>query len=470
MPKHSMIEQLDKGVQALLTSPDTTPQVDSSLAPLLQIAARLRDLPREEFKARLKRDLQQGRTADSQGVTPYLTFRDASRAIEFYKRVFGAVEHFRLTEPNGKLAHAEIAIGGSVLKLADEYPDYGSRSPESYGGSPIRLHISVADADAVVAEAVKAGAKIIRPVEDQFYGDRTGLIQDPFGYSWVMSTHKEDLSREELQRRFHEMLSQSAAAKRKVNPVPEGFRTVTPYLVVKEAEDLIAFVKDTFGAQERFRSIGPAGGIHCEVKIGDSIMMIGGGGKWRGTPMPTALHVYVPNADEAYEGALRAGAVSMYEPTDQPYGDREGGVRDRSGNLWYIGTNTQTGGAPEGMGSVTSCIHSRDPRAVMDFLKVALGAEDMQISESPAGAFQHAKLKLGTSVMEIGPAHGPYQPMPAMIYLYVEDVDALYQQAIEGGATSISPPADQPYGDRNAGVRDPFGNQWYIATHVKDVS
>ncbi len=219
MPKHSMIEQLDEAVQAILSSPEAAPEVDASLAPLMQIAARLRDLPREEFKAKLKQDLRAPNRAAFNGVTPYLTFRDASRAIEFYKQVFGAVEHFRLTEPDGKLGHAEIAIGDSILKLADEYPEYGSRSPESFGGSPVRLHLSVADVDSVTARAVEAGAKLIRPVQDQFYGDRTGLIQDPFGYSWVVATHKEDVSQEEMQRRFDEMGNRPGSAEHKVNPI-----------------------------------------------------------------------------------------------------------------------------------------------------------------------------------------------------------------------------------------------------------
>jgi len=475
MPKHSMIEQLDEAVQAMLSSPEAAPEVDASLAPLLRIAGNLRDLPRDEFKARLKEDLRQEaapqQTAAPSGflaVTPHLVFSDASRAIEFYKQAFGAVERFRLSEPNGKVGHAEITIGGSVIKLSDEYPEYGFRSLESLGGSPVRLHLYVTDVDAVAARAVEAGAKVIRPVKDQFYGDRSGHLADPFGYTWVVATHKEDVSQEEIQRRFDEMQSQPGSAEHKVNPIREGFRTVTPYVVVNEAAELIEFVKQAFGAEERLRTIGGAGGIHCEVKIGDSLMMIGGGGEWKGTPMPTAIHLYVPNVDEVYERALTAGAVSMYEPADRPYGDREGGVRDLAGNLWYIGTNKETGAAPKGLNTVTACLHSPEPRNVLEFLKRALGAEETLLAQSPSGVFQHAKVQLGSSVLELGPAHGQFQPMPTMFYLYVENVDALYRRAVDAGGTSMSPPADQPYGDRNAVVRDPFGNEWCIATHVKD--
>ena len=475
MPKRSLIEHLDRAVEAMLANPSVVPSAeDPSLAPLLRIAADLRNLPRDEFKARLKQDLlpqtaPATASVNSAAVSPYLTFRNAAQAIEFYKRAFGAVERFRLSEPSGKIGHAEIMIGSSIIKLADEYPEYGSLSPESIGGSPVRLHLYVSDVDAVAKRAVDAGAKVIRPVQDQFYGDRTGLLSDPFGYSWVIATHKEDLRPEEIQRRFRAMHGQSSAEP-KVKPIPEGFRTITPYLVVNEAAELIDFVKQVFGAEEQFRTIGGAGGIHCQLKIGDSMMMLGGGGTWKGTPMPSAIHLYVPNADEVYERALRAGAVSLHELTDQPYGDREGSVRDLSGNHWYIGTNKETGGAPTGMNTVTACLHMKEPFAMIDFLKRALGAEEMSLAKSPRGLLQHGKLRLGSSVLEIGPAHGPYQPMPTMFYLYVEDVDALYQQAMAAGGTSISPPTDQPYGDRSAGVQDPFGNQWYIATHVKDVS
>ena len=227
----------------------------------------------------------------------------------------------------------------------------------------MRLHLYVADVDAVAARAIEAGAKVVRPVQDQFYGDRAGLVADPFGYSWVISTHKEDVRPEELQRRFHEMLGQGSTAEHKVNPIPEGFRTITPYVVVNEAAELIDFVKQAFGAEERLRTIGGAGGIHCEVKIGDSIMMIGGGTNWKGTPMPTAIHLYVTNVDEVYERALEVGAASIYVAVGSPYGDREG-ASAIGGNSWYIGSNKETGGAPEGLGtSPPTCIPRTRGRA-----------------------------------------------------------------------------------------------------------
>src|SRR5882757_3636477 len=121
-------------------------------------------------------------------VTPYLIVQGAARAIEFYKNVFGATERMRLPSPEGKVAHAEIEIGGSVIMLADERPERGAKSPDTIGGTPVCLHLYVADADAVFAKAIAKGAEQIRPVEKQFYGDRSGMFSDPFGHSWNVAT------------------------------------------------------------------------------------------------------------------------------------------------------------------------------------------------------------------------------------------------------------------------------------------
>lgn len=137
-----------------------------------------------------------------ESVTPYLGVSDAVSAIEFYKKGFRAVELYRLSDPSGKIAHAEIKIGNAAVMLADEHPDHGHFSPQSLNGSPVALHIYVGDVDAFVSRAVEAGAKILQPVEDQFYGDRSGKIEDPFGHLWMISTHKEDVTAEEIQQRF----------------------------------------------------------------------------------------------------------------------------------------------------------------------------------------------------------------------------------------------------------------------------
>ena len=134
-------------------------------------------------------------------VTPYLIFKGASDAIEFYKNALGASEVMRLDDPGGRIHHAEIKIGDSRIMLADEHPELQAHSPKTIGGSPVSMHVYVADVDAAVVRAVRAGAKLVRPVADQFYGDRTGGIEDPFGYRWFIATHKEDLTMDEIRRR-----------------------------------------------------------------------------------------------------------------------------------------------------------------------------------------------------------------------------------------------------------------------------
>ena len=140
-------------------------------------------------------------------VPPYLCIGGAAEAIEFYKKAFGAKELSRMPAPGGKIGHAEVQIGDSHVMLADEFPEMGFRSPKSIGGTPVMMHLYVEDVDAAVTRAASAGAKVVRAVEDQFYGDRGGKIEDPFGHSWYVSTHVEDVSPEELEKRAAAMFA-----------------------------------------------------------------------------------------------------------------------------------------------------------------------------------------------------------------------------------------------------------------------
>lgn len=140
-------------------------------------------------------------------VTPYLFVDDANAAIDFYCRVLGATERMRMPMQNGKIAHAEIAIGDAVIMLADEAPDMGARSPKSVGGTPVLLYAYVEDVDRVFNDAVQSGATVLNSVEDKFYGDRSGEFQDPFGHCWSIATHVEDVSDEEMSRRMAQAMS-----------------------------------------------------------------------------------------------------------------------------------------------------------------------------------------------------------------------------------------------------------------------
>jgi PhnB protein len=250
-------------------------------------------------------------------------------------------------------------------------------------------------------------------------------------------------------------------------PTREALQSVTAYLAVRPAVELIEFVKRAFGAQELMRTTGTGGGLHAEVRIGDTKVMIGGGDAWGGTPTPTALHLYVPDADQVYARALEAGAVSLRAPVDQPYGDREASVKDLAGNHWYIATHKSGGYIPAGLGSVTPYLHPRGAERLVDFLQQAFAAEAMQVERAPDNTIKHAKMRVGRSVVEMGEAHEEWAPMPTMFYLYVDDVEAAYRRALAAGAASMEEPAVQPYGERRAAVRDAFDNQWYLASPVR---
>lgn len=482
MPDRDRFEQFDQALEALLAGSEAPAGLGPELDSLLVIARELRELPRENFKARLKSEIERKSSMATthaepavqlQTATPRLRVRNAAAAIEFYEKAFGAKELMRF-EIGGHIPHAELTIGNAQIDVAEANPDQGYPGPEAFGGSPIDLGLSVDDADAAVRKAVAAGAKLVLPVKDQFYGARSGSVLDPFGYRWNIFTQKEHLTVDEMHRRFEAEQRANAPKETGVSPVPKGYHTVTPYIVARDAAQLIDFTKTVFGAQENFRAIGSEGGIHCEVRLGDSMMMIGGGGPglapMKRDPMPTALHFYVEDVDAVYARAVAAGAASIAPPTDHEYGERGASVRDASGNHWYLATYKGDSYIPEGFHSVNVSLHPLRAEPVLNFIQRAFGGRDIQKYASPDGVIHHATVRIGESILEMGDAHGPYQPMRTMFYLYVPNVDELYHRALAAGATSISEPKDQDYGDRSAGVTDPFGNQWYIATHFKDVT
>jgi PhnB protein len=255
-----------------------------------------------------------------------------------------------------------------------------------------------------------------------------------------------------------------------VKPVREGFHTITQYLIVPDAGRTIDFVKNVFGAEERFRVQRPGGTavMHAEVRLGDSMIELADANE-QFPAAPAAMHVFVDNVDSVYAKALAAGAQAIRPPEDQEYGERGASLVDEFGNHWYIATPLAGQSVPEGLRTVTPYLAMENTKRFIEFLKEAFGAEEKLVVPTPDGSIAHAKIAIGDSILEMSDAHGPYQPMPCAIHLYVPDTDALYEQALKAGATSLMPPKDQPYGDRSGGVVDPFGNQWFIATHMRDV-
>lgn len=246
------------------------------------------------------------------------------------------------------------------------------------------------------------------------------------------------------------------------SPIREGFRTVTPYISLPEGDKLIDFLKHTFAAEELHRSPSPAG-FHAEVRIGDSMLMIGSGESLRGRERIGAFHVYVPDCDAAYGRALEAGAVSMGEPGDRPYGERSGFVKDFAGNHWYIATRFPSVVAPEGVGSLLPFLLPSDARALIAFLKQAFGAQEMGVFEE-SGRVMHAAVRIGDAVLEMGEPPDEPPSLPCRFFLYVPDCDEWHRRAVAAGAVSLAEPEDQPWGARAALARDPFGYEWGTAS------
>ncbi len=247
-------------------------------------------------------------------------------------------------------------------------------------------------------------------------------------------------------------------------------QSLTAYPVVHDVPALVAYLGRVFGATEQVRMIGSAGGYHVEVLIGDTLLMIGGGGPdvtWKGEARPMAFHIYSPAVDAAYQRALENGGESL-----QPQPIRSGANgqltskirRETSGISQLSGERTISPKARP----PSSLICSRSmPEPIIEFLTNAFGAVELGRAATPDGVILHTTVKIGNSSLELFDANGIYQPMPGMFYLYVANADSVYRRALDCGAESISPPADQPYGDRNGSVKDVAGNLWYIATHLK---
>jgi len=252
-----------------------------------------------------------------------------------------------------------------------------------------------------------------------------------------------------------------------ISHLREGYHTLTPYMVLNNASQTIDFMKQAFGAEEKSRYVDEAGRImHAEVRIGDSMVELGEANE-QFPVRPCALHIYLPDADAAYERAVGAGATTLHAPVDQPYGDHEASVRDPGGNNWYIATHLGGKHVPEGLRTVTPYLHAAGADKLIDFLKQAFAAEEMGIYRSEDGTVVHAKLRIGDSVLEMGEAHGQWGPMPMGLHFYVADTDAVYRRAMEAGAKSLYVPEDKPYGERSGGVIDVAGNSWFIATPLK---
>jgi uncharacterized glyoxalase superfamily protein PhnB len=254
----------------------------------------------------------------------------------------------------------------------------------------------------------------------------------------------------------HELRKELEAMSTTTTKMRAGFRTITPYLSMKNAAEVAAFLQKAFGAEITDETRTPAGTTHRELRMLGSMLMLG-----EGMNLKTALHVFVDDVDAAYERAIAAGAQTLMgdvgKPADRPYGERSAFVEDMAGNYWFIGKRI---GNPEPVNqAVVPYLHPRSATGLIEFLKNVFGATELGVYRD-GGRIAHAALMLGDSTIEMGEAA---EPMTQGLYVYIEDPDAVYARAIANGATSISEPKDQWYGERSGGFIDPAGNSWWVA-------
>jgi PhnB protein len=256
---------------------------------------------------------------------------------------------------------------------------------------------------------------------------------------------------------------------KQVEALPGGYHTIAPCIIVPRAAEFIEFLKNAFGATERFRFEIPDGSgllMHAEVIIGNSIIELADASE-KAPAAPQTIHLYVDNADSFFARAIDAGASSIYEVGGHVSGDRQGAVRDAFGNLWYIAMIQGWTPGPEGVPSVQPYLHLRNSEKMIPFLQNAFGGVVMgHVPTSPEGHVLHATIQIGDNTLEIDEAHGEFQPMPCHLHLHVADADAMYSRAMRAGATSMDAPSDKPYGHSGA-VKDAFGNTWYVTSPLQ---
>jgi len=272
----------------------------------------------------------------------------------------------------------------------------------------------------------------------------------------------------EFQRRTP--MTTSTPVERTESSAPEfpAIDTVTPFICVPEGAKLIDFMKHTFGAEETTRHPHGPDGFVAGVKIGDSDLLVMGGESLRGGELRAALHVYVKDCDATYQRALDAGALTIApgvgEPADRPYGERAAFVSDPFGNYWFIATRRGPNFVGVGLRHVTPSLLPTTAAPLIDFLKHAFGATVEGLHEQ-AGRMVHAFVRIGQAIVEMAEAEEE-NLRPFGFYMHTDDVDAVYHRALAAGATSVLPPADQPFGDRLAIFHDPAGNSWFAAKRI----
>jgi PhnB protein len=304
-------------------------------------------------------------------------------------------------------------------------------------------------------------------VEAMLRGERATPRDEATAALMGIASDLRDLPREGFLARLAQELEEEGehmTTATETKTVREGYRTVTPYIVVKQIERIAEFLKQGLGAEETFRSgaTGSGGGFHFEFRLGNSMLMAGGAPNYPGAEITPSLHYFVDDVDEAYRRALDAGAKSLYAPKEQPYGVRDCGVRDTTGVEWFLSTPMKYSQGTLAPGDLALYLTLRKSDEYIAFLKQAFGAEEIEIHREQ-DRVAHAKVRIQDSLIELSDAHGEWQPRPTMLFLYVDDADVWFNRAVAAGAQVHTPMGDQPYG-RTGAVRDMQGNLWHMCT------
>ena len=383
--------------------------------------------------------------ADQPAIVPGARARNAAQLITFYKNAFGADDSIRHDAPDGTVIHARLKFGDSYFAVGEERGEYRATTGT--------FRLFVPNVDEVYEQAIRSGATSIEPPKDKPYGERNSAVYDPAGNRWFIATH----------------LDYAAKQSAHVSYIPKGFRTITPYLMVHHAEEFVDFMQRGLDAKVQLRVNTPDGKImHSQILVGKSIIEVAEFNPAFAPATPITMVYVVDDADATYKRAIEAGVTSSWEPRTEPYGDRDAGVRDVAGNVWCFSTRRTAPHHPADETDVTPFVNIRGAAKYISFLEAAFEAKVHVRHDEPTGTIAHALVKVGDAYLGLSDGHGEWQPRPASFHIYVPDCDAAYERAIEAGATGDSKPADQPYGDRSAGVTDPAGNRWFIATHLRD--
>lgn len=385
--------------------------------------------------------------ADQPAVVPGFHAANAAKVIDFFKQAFGADDSIRFAGPDGIVHHARLKFGDAYLTIGEAHGKYQTK-PGCY-------RLFVPNVDEVYAQAVHAGAIAAGEPANRPYGERSGTVLDPAGNRWYIATHLD--------------LLQSKPQHTATSYIPKGFRSVTPYLMIHRSEEFVAFVEQALDAKVLLRVNTPQGQMmHSQIQIGSSIVEASEFNPSYGPDSPITLVVNVKDAAATYERAMEAGASSLWEPRTEPWGDFTSGVRDVSGNFWAFITRRTISHRPADIQDVVPQLNLNGAAKYIDFLEKAFGAHVFARHEKPDGKIAQAFVRIGDAYIGMNDAHEQWQPRPAALHLYVPNCDEVYNRAMGAGSISIQAPADMPYGDRSAGVTDPFGNRWFIATHQRD--